>query len=188
MKKLVVLIAVGMLLLFAMACCTEYGYCNQEVAAKQNAIKLGVFRPQEGAIRDFNGSSWFMAAYERVITTMPEGADLTLEIGYTQRSNILGGTARVIPATLNYRQYIGRSGAAERERATTGEAYVGAGLGAYFQRFTVPVTRSDTKFGANIFVGYSANEWLVELKYHYIPQKTEDHHTGGFALMAGYKF
>jgi hypothetical protein len=184
MKKLVVLMAVAMLMVFAVACFAQY--YDEGTMAKQNAIKLGVFRPQDGDVREFVGKTWFMAAYERTIKTMPQGGDLTVELGYTQKNGDVD--ARVIPLTLNYRASMAPGGASIEEGSAKGETYYGAGLGAYFVRFSDDVdTESKTKFGANVFVGYGDKDWLLELKYHFV-SKIEGVRPGGFALMAGYKF
>jgi len=185
MKKLAVLIAISMLLVFAAACFAQYGYYDEEIAAKQNAIKLGVFRPQDGDVREFVGKSWFMAAYERVIKTMmPKSDELTVEIGYTQKNGDVD--ARVIPLTLNYRTYLKQGG--DEMMGIQGGAYAGAGVGAYLVRFSDDVsTESKTKFGANVFVGFAAKDYLLELKYHFV-SKIEGVKPGGFALMAGYRF
>ena len=184
MKKLVVLIAVAMLMVFALACCAQY--YDESTTVKQNAFKLGVFRPQDGDVREAIGKTWFMAAYERTIKTMAQGGDLTVELGYTQKNGDVD--ARVIPLTLNYRVSMAPSGEGMEESSSTGQAYYGAGLGAYFVRFADDVgSESKTKFGANVFIGYGDKDWLLELKYHFV-SKIEDVRPGGFALMAGYKF
>ncbi len=149
--------------------------------AKPNTVKLGIFMPSNGDVKDATKDVWFNAAIERVIADVPDSAsDITCELGYMRAKGDGDYKLRNIPLTLNWRVH------APQSMAGGSSLYYGLGAGPNFIRAEDGSSDSLVKLGGAAFVGIENKDWMCELKYNYV--KAWDKNVGGLIATVGYRF
>jgi len=147
-------------------------------------VKLGLFMPQEGDVRDVTSDTWFAAGLDYIFqeTQMP-AARASVSLEWSQHSIDGGGDARIIPLTANY------SWKAKTTEESMSRFFYGLGAGLYFIRVKDNGdTSSETKFGAQIHAGVEfAESWYIELKYAFV-SKVHGVNPGGFFAFVGKRF
>ncbi len=159
----------------------------QEAPEKPWALKVGIFRPDDGDWRDVSRSTWFAAGLDYTAQVTPSGAEWVGTLEYLTGKN--SNRMWTVQAIYKMRSY------AESEEGS--RFYYGAGLGLYFSKVrSAPLGVSDTKthFGIPLLVGVDfGSNFFGELKYNLVFSKNKpapnlDVRVGGFNVMFGYKF
>ena len=143
--------------------------------------KVGAYFPQ-GSGKNLGGSTAFNIEGDFVIPNLGQGKYI-VSAGYIQGSNN-GGKLRVIPITVG--RYFSPLNPA---KSVTGNVYLGAGVGPYFVRASVPgASQSKTTIGGYGVVGYQfPNPYFVEAKYNVVG-KVGGINPSGLAISVGRRF
>ena len=165
----------------------------QEVPEKPWALKVGIFRPDDGDWRDVSRSTWFAAGLDYTAQITPSGAEWVGTLEYLTGKN--SNRMWTVQAIYKMRSY------AEAEEGS--RFYYGVGLGVYFSKVRGEVSEENTKkvvsdtkthFGIPLLVGVDfGSNFFGELKYNLVfsennPAPKLDVRVGGFNVMFGYKF
>ena len=145
-------------------------------------VKVGIFAPTSGQLRDNSGSTDFDVEGEYHIPNFGQG-HYVVSTGYLQNFNS-GGRLRVIPLT------VGRiSSPWNPAGGVTGHVYYGYGIGAYFlHAANNGVSDSNTRLGGYGLVGYHfPSAYFVEAKY-IATGKVLGTDVNGIALLVGRNF
>jgi len=154
----------------------------QEVPEKPWALKVGMFRPDDGDWRDASRSTWLAFGLDYTGQITPTGAEWlgTVEFLRGKNSNRMWSIQAI---------YKLRSHAASEEGS---RFYYGAGAGIYMAKFRSRdglVSESETKFGIPLLAGIDLSPAMfLELKYNAVFSKIRNVRPGGFSVMLGYKF
>ena len=139
-------------------------------------VKVGVFAPTSGQVRDDSGSTDFDIEGDYHL-----GRGYRISTGYTQNFSS-GGRLRVIPLTVGRISGFGTP--------VTGHFYYGYGAGAYFlSAANAGVSDSNTRLGGYGLLGYHfpASAYFVEGKY-ILTGKVLGTTVNGFAFLVGRDF
>ncbi|MGQ9699032.1 MAG: hypothetical protein ACUVRO_13700 [Armatimonadota bacterium] len=154
----------------------------QEVPEKPWALKVGMFRPDDGDWRDASRSVWLAFGLDYTGQITPSGAEWlgTVEFLRGKNSNRMWS----VQALYKLRSY------AEVEGGS--RFYYGVGAGLYMAKLRDKlgmVSESKTKFGIPLLVGIDLSPAVfIELKYNAVFSKIRNVRPGGFSVMLGYKF
>lgn len=151
-------------------------YAATTDTAKKFNIKLGVFMPSNGDVKDTLGSTWFaiQGAYSLTKTATEESF---VELGWTgnKKDDVKG---HIVPLTYTY------------EIKSPSKFYYGGGAGIYFAKVEDDFdSESKTQFGLHALAGYDITDTIgAELRYTWMTSKFEDVRLDGLSLYLTGKF
>lgn len=180
MKKTMIVGALGALL------CAAAGAQAQtaEPVQKPITIKLGVFLPSNGDVKDVLGKTWFSAGADYAFNKQGDTQNV-MPLAYVDYagSNKNGVKANFIGVGAGVRYYTSPPGTS----STT--PYVGAGVGAYFIHASGGGdSTNNTRIGGKINLGVEFQQmYLVEANYTYAG-KVSGTTLDGFGIQAGVRF
>lgn len=148
-------------------------------ATHSNAIKLGLFSPSKGPVRQVAGNQLFSVEADQVLQSIPERNETNvLSVGFTERNSL-----RIFSFSLSQLKH-------DNKRTSAYNYYYGWGISLNAVRLTAGETSGRTKimpgipvtFGVNI-----SNNTFAEAKYHFNPNY-EGYHLNGFTVALGTRF
>ncbi len=152
---------------------------------KPVTIKLGVFLPSNGNIKDALGKTWFSAGADYAFNKQGTGQSVMplayVDYAGASRHGLKGDFVGVGAGVRGY---------ASAPGASTTAPYFGAGVGAYFIHASANGggSTNTTRFGGKINVGVEFQQmYLLEANYTYAG-KVSGTTVDGFGIQAGVRF
>ena len=157
---------------------------DAEPVQKPITIKLGIFLPSNGDIKNAIGKTWFSAGADYAFNKQGAGQSLMplAYVDYAGRSSH-GINADFAGVGAGLRGYGSPPG------TSTMAPYFGAGVGAYFIHASGGGnSTNDTRFGGKINIGVEFQQtYLLEANYTYAG-KVSGTTVDGFNIQAGLRF
>lgn len=158
---------------------------------KPFSVKLGVFLPTDGDIKDVFGSTWFSGglSYDFAKSKSTSPVLYQLYFDYTERKKTYDGvdvTGRLLGVGPAAKFLLGSA-------TSEAQPYVGIGIGYYDTKIAasdggVTISRSEGRFGGKLFAGYQLKSgFFGEADYTYVSE-IDGTQPGGVGLRLGYRF
>ncbi len=158
---------------------------------KPGRLKIGVFLPSDGGLRDAT-SSTFIAVGGSVDLpargiTRPFTPELYLDATFDAKKG--GDKASLIAGGVGFRLYPGAKPGDRARVLNNPRFFVGAGVGAYFLNYDVNAVKKDSvKPGGKVSLGLDfVQDWSLEATYTAVG-KLGDVSFGGTSVLLGYRF
>ncbi|MBC8142982.1 MAG: hypothetical protein H7Y38_16280 [Armatimonadetes bacterium] len=158
---------------------------------KPGRLKIGVFFPQDGDLRDATTSTYIALGGSLDLpargTTRPFTPELFLDAAFDAPQD--GNKASLIAGGVGFRLYPGGK-IGDRARALNNPRFfVGAGVGAYFLNYEINNVKNDgVKIGGKAFLGFDfVEDWSIEASYTAVGE-LDNVSFGGASVLLGYRF